>query len=404
MDAAFALISGISGLLIGGGVAYVSTRRRPLPELPPVQVRSDDDLFATIDASPLAALVAGMHDQVLHANQAAVASGLVAGERILRRPLLDAVRRVRVSGRAETVPVTIPRGVGVPDTVLTGVVSALADGRIVAFGIDPQPQTRVDSARRDFVANVSHELKTPIGAISLLAEAIQQASDDPDAVTHFAERLSGESRRLGEMVGQIIDLSRLQSLHALTDTEVVTAGELVGEALSRVQVRSDARAITIVRSGDPALEVEVQVSRVVDAIANLLANAVAYSERGGRVIVESHAGSVNGHPDVEIAVTDHGIGIRPEDQERIFERFYRVDYARSRDTGGTGLGLSIVKHVAATHGGEVTVWSNPGQGSTFTLRLPAYREGEPREPLVEFTPEALDDHESAVDDAPQAGD
>jgi len=225
---------------------------------------------------------------------------------------------------------------------------------------------RVEAVRRDFVANVSHELKTPVGAMSLLAEALQDASEDPTAVRRFAGRLQHEAGRLARLVQELIDLSRLQGADPLPDASLVPVDKVVAEAVDRTRTAAAARGISIVRGGERGLTVSGSESQLVTAVGNLIDNAVHYSPEKTRVgvAVRSREGAV------EISVTDQGMGIADKDLERVFERFYRADPARSRATGGTGLGLAIVKHVATNHGGEVSVWSVEGSGSTFTLRLP----------------------------------
>ena len=220
--------------------------------------------------------------------------------------------------------------------------------------------------RRDFVANVSHELKTPVGAIRLLAEAVTDAADDPEAVQRFAGRMLTESDRLSKLVQQIIELSRLQGHDPLETPVMVDLDAAVATAVDTSAMEAAAKQIVVESRGEPGLEVFGSQEQIGAAISNLVANAVAYSNAGSRVVVTTRSEGSQ----VQISVVDQGIGIPAEDIDRIFERFYRVDPARHRSTGGTGLGLSIVKHVAATHGGDISVWSVQGQGSTFTLSLP----------------------------------
>jgi len=223
------------------------------------------------------------------------------------------------------------------------------------------------------VANVSHELKTPVGALALLAEAVLDASDDQDEVRRFSAKIMQEATRLGALVTELIALSRLQGaekLPELADTEIDV---VINEALSRSKLAAESVNIAINVDEPSGFVVPGDRSLLVTALTNLLDNAVAYSPPGSPVSVSRRL--VDGH--VEIAVTDRGIGIAEDQQIRVFERFYRVDKARSRATGGTGLGLAIVKHVAANHGGEVKLWSLPGTGSTFTLRIPAAAEPNP---------------------------
>lgn len=242
----------------------------------------------------------------------------------------------------------------------------------LVFAQDVSDQHRVDEVRRDFVANVSHELKTPVGALGLLSEAILAAAEEPDEVRHFANRMQIESTRLAHLVTDIVDLSRLQVEDPMQYAEPVEIENVIAEAVDGVRTTAAADQIEIVVGGycaDQVLGVEAQL---VTVIRNLLANAIAYSPSRTRIAL----GCQRRDGSVEITVTDQGIGIPASEQGRIFERFYRIDQARSRETGGTGLGLSIVKHVCQNHGGTVSVWSVPGEGSTFTVALPLLSEGD----------------------------
>jgi two-component system sensor histidine kinase SenX3 len=245
-------------------------------------------------------------------------------------------------------------------------VAPLTSTLVLALVEDRTRERRVETVRRDFVANVSHELKTPVGAIRLLAEAVGDAADDPVAVRRFAGRMLTESDRLTRLVQQIIELSRLQDDDPLDAPVVVSVDEVVAGAVDASAIDAHDRGITIATGGTEGLKIIGNDEQVRAAVANLVANAVAYSGDDSTVLVSAKPeGGM-----VEVSVVDQGIGIPSGELDRIFERFYRVDPARHRSTGGTGLGLSIVKHVAATHGGEIRVWSVEGQGSTFTLTLP----------------------------------
>lgn len=246
---------------------------------------------------------------------------------------------------------------------------------VVVFADDDSEQVRMEATRRDFVANVSHELKTPVGAMGLLAEALLESADDPESVRYFGQRVLSESARLGNMVTELIALSRLQGAEKLPDLEVVDVDDVVAEALRRSTVAAEAADITVHADAPSGLEVMGDRTLLVTALSNLVENAIAYSPKGTAVSVSRTVRGDN----VAIAVTDRGIGIAKEDQERVFERFFRVDKARSRATGGTGLGLAIVKHVAANHNGSIDLWSRPGTGSTFTLQVPAHFETVPLE-------------------------
>jgi len=219
--------------------------------------------------------------------------------------------------------------------------------------------------RRDFVANTSHELKTPVGAVSLLAEAIESAADDPPQVRIFATRLQAEANRLALLTSRIMNLSRLQAADELPQQDV-SIDEVVASALDAHAIQADSAGVEVMRGGARGLYVHGDAQVLSEAVGNLIANAIAYSPRGSSVGVGIKAVDRV----VEIAVTDRGIGIAEGEQDRVFERFYRSDPARARRTGGSGLGLSIVKHAVQRHGGEVRLWSRPGRGSTFTIRLP----------------------------------
>ncbi len=254
-----------------------------------------------------------------------------------------------------------------------------SDGHVAVILDDVTEARRVEAVRRDFVANVSHELKTPVGALHVLAEAVAVASDDPVAVRRFASRMTRESSRLARLVQEIIDLSRLQGADPMPDPRPVRVSAVLAEALDRTRLTASAREITIAVIGDSDFAVSGDEGQLATALANLLDNAVSYSPTGTRVVV----GVRRAGDTVELSVADEGIGIAERDLERVFERFYRADPARSRQTGGTGLGLAIVKHVATNHGGNVSVWSSEGAGSTFTIRLPLLRACVDADPDVE---------------------
>jgi two-component system, OmpR family, sensor histidine kinase SenX3 len=249
-------------------------------------------------------------------------------------------------------------------------VAPLGDEYILLLADDRTEITRTEAIRNDFVANVSHELKTPVGAISLLAEAVDEAADDEVAVRRFAARLHKESARLTALVQDIIELSRLQGADVVMQGRPVDVNTVLAEAVDRNKLPAEGKRIKISLGGHSDAMVHGDPDLLMTAFRNLIDNAIRYSPEGTTVGVgvRSRDGLV------QVSVTDQGPGIPQDEQDRIFERFYRVDAARSRQTGGTGLGLSIVKHVISNHGGEVTVWSQPGQGSTFTVRLPELEE------------------------------
>lgn len=328
------------------------------------------------------AIVLGDGDEVVKASSSAYALGLVRGGRLAIDDMLRLARTTRRDGEIRQVEMDIPKpGLTRPgnDPFAVSVRVAPLGSRLVLVLVEDLTEARrIEAVRRDFVANVSHELKTPVGALALLSEAVLDASDDPEAVRRFAGRMQIESTRLTSLVQEIIDLSRVQDDQQLPDPEPVAVDELVAEAIDRSRHQAAAKQITMVSGGTTGLHLHGNRGQLAAALGNLVENAVNYSTPRTRVAIAARTvagvddkGYADGSVLVEISVSDQGIGISEKDRERIFERFYRVDPARSRATGGTGLGLSIVKHVAASHGGTVSVWSVEGQGSTFTLRLPA---------------------------------
>ena len=365
------LLSLVLGALLGAGLAAVISwglnARRRMHERPPVV---DPEVAVVVDALRPPAVVVGPHDEVVCANEPARTLGLVRGGRIGIHQVLDQVRRARESGKASVHDVRLGSDLAGPARILTARVHPMERDAVLAIVEDHSAVLRADESKRDLVANVSHELKTPVGAMQVLAETLQAAADDPEAVRHFAGRMGVESKRLGELVGQIIELSRVQSDDPLLGAHVVSVDEVVAQAASRTHDALVGHEVSFSVTGDKGLTVIGDLDQLTNAITNLVANAISYSDRGARVAVTVRRVAQADDHWVEIAVTDNGIGIAPEEQERIFERFYRVDYARSRADGGTGLGLSIVKHVVAAHGGSISLWSRPGQGSTFTVRLP----------------------------------
>jgi two-component system sensor histidine kinase SenX3 len=257
-------------------------------------------------------------------------------------------------------------GLGRGPAVLLARATPVGDGTVAVLLEDVTEARRLEDVRRDFVANVSHELKTPVGALGLLTEALQDAAEDPVAVRRFAGQAQDEAQRLGRLVQELIDLSRLQGAERLPQAADVDVDRLVAEALDSTRTNASARSISLVVTGQQGLSLVGSERQLVTAIVNLLENAICYSGDGSRVTVSTRL--EDGH--VEVSVADEGIGIAGKDLERVFERFYRGDPARSRATGGSGLGLAIVKHIAANHGGTVSVQSIEGLGATFTLHLP----------------------------------
>jgi two-component system sensor histidine kinase SenX3 len=313
------------------------------------------------------AVVLDDHDTVVQASAPAYAMGLVRGTQLRSDELADVVREVRRDGQIRETELIVPRRNG-PDRNVTARIAPLGSRLVLALVEDRTKEKRVEAVRRDFVANVSHELKTPVGAIKVLAETVQVSADDAEAVQRFAARMIIESDRLSELVQQVIELSRLQADDPVDKPLALDVATAITLAVDTSAIDADRKQIAVLTDVEAGLRVLGNEEQITAAIANLVANAVHYSDPGSKVQVKAKAAD----DFVEVSVVDQGIGIPRAEIDRIFERFYRVDPARHRSTGGTGLGLSIVKHVAATHGGEVRVWSVEGEGSTFTFSLPAY--------------------------------
>ena len=324
-------------------------------------------------------IVVDRGDNVLLANPSAHTLGAMVGDRLATDALRQITHDALDSATIERVTVELRHGpLGREFTSVAVAAVPLGHdeiGRVSAVALlltDMTETRRLEAVRRDFVANVSHELKTPVGALTLLAEAIQSAADDPQAVERFAGRIQHEGQRLGRLVGELIALSRVQGADALPVVQPVPVERMFAEAIDRTRLAADRVGISLTASVPGGLAVLGDEVQLTTAVANLADNAVAYSGEGTRVVLSARAlpDDSDGAKLAELAVTDQGIGIAEADQDRIFERFYRVDPARSRATGGTGLGLAIVKHIVTNHGGSVHVWSSEGSGSTFSIRLP----------------------------------
>ncbi len=358
--------------LIGAGVAggavlawHVSDRQQHQPTAAPVEPAVPASVAAVLSVLRSSAVIVDDSDVVLKASAPAYAMALVRGTSLASAELAALVSEVRRDGQIRETELVMPRA-HAPARHVTVRVAPLGSRLVLALVEDRTRERRVESVRRDFVANVSHELKTPVGAIRLLADAVHEAADDPDAVRRFSDRMVIEGERLTRLVQQVIELSRLQGDEPLESPAPMSLDHVVRLAVDTSAIDADAKRISVVTGGETGLRVLGNEEQVTTAVSNLVANAVHYSEPDSTVLVTSKG--IDGF--VEISVVDQGIGIPRVEIDRIFERFYRVDPARHRSTGGTGLGLSIVKHVAATHGGDVRVWSVEGQGSTFTLTLP----------------------------------
>lgn len=361
------------GIAVGAiGVGSYRVSQRQMDEADTVEVESQGlspDALTILTSLPTISIVLDDQGRILRAGAAAFSKGLAKGNGLAHPALISLVERVRTTGHPQFEEMQLPRSTmdssGLLDFHVH--VSPLPRGLSLILVEDMTLQRRNEASRRDFSANVSHELKTPVGAIRLLAETIAEDPSDAQTVAHFAPKLLRESERLSNLVQDIIDLSRLEAPDPLASPSLVDIDEVVAQALERESVTAQGARIELL--GPPSASAALvwgDAGMLVTAIRNLVDNAIRYSPPGTRVSV----GVERGDDLVSIAVVDSGIGICEEDQKRVFERFYRVDPARSRNTGGTGLGLSIVKHIASDHGGTVTLWSKPGRGSTFTLVLP----------------------------------
>jgi two-component system sensor histidine kinase SenX3 len=366
----------VLGAIIGGGavVAVIAAARRGRMAVEVASTSVPDGVDQVIQVLESAGIVLDPSNTVIAASPRAASLGLVWNRALVHSRMVELVDRARRAGEPISEELELARGpLGDAALHLSVRVARLGSRYILLLAEDRTESYRLDAVRRDFVANISHELKTPIGAIGLLGEALGHAADDPVQVRRFAEQLAKESARLASLTQEIIELSRLQAKDALLHPDIVDIDHVISAAIDQNRVLADAHRITLVGGGQKGLRVWGDEAMLITAVHNLVHNAVQYSPTPSRVgIGVSESGDV-----IEIAVTDQGIGIPEDELDRVFERFFRVDQARSRTTGGTGLGLSIVKHVVQNHGGDVRVWSQPGRGSTFTIRLPRIVEPAP---------------------------
>lgn len=382
------LVAGVAGLvgLIGGLATGLAIRfseaalGKTPPPATPQPATLPPGIASVLSVLPSSAVVLDGDDRVLRASSAARAFGMVSGDRLMVEELLAMARLVRRDGEIRENEIQVGHGRHDSRWFAVRVAPLGTHGLVLVLAEDLTELRRVESIRRDFAANVSHELKTPVGALLLLAETMETAADDQEAVLRFAGRMQLEAARLSSLVQDLITLSHVQGDEPLAHDKPVKLDIVVADALDRSRLAAENRTIELAHGGTSGLMTKGDEELLVTALRNLVDNAIAYSPEGTRVAVST---KVDGRH-IELSVTDQGIGIPERELERIFERFYRVDPARSRQTGGTGLGLAIVKHVATKHGGEVIVWSREGSGSTFTLRLPLL--DNPSEQPVEATP------------------
>lgn len=368
------ILAAVAGLIVGvaATVAWTGAARRRATAATPPEPAVPEAAAEVLSILSNAYVVLDSSGDVRRASPLAYSYGIVRATggdypRLANRTLIELATDVGRNGGFRDERMTLSRSHGSDgDAVMEIRMGSLGSHGVLLLAEDLTRADRVEATRRDFVANVSHELKTPVGAITLLAETMEDAADDPDAVRRFADRMQMESRRLSHLVQEIIELSRVQGTSALVEAAAVDIDDVVSDSVAASRNLALGSGVEISVGGDTGLRVYGSQNRLTTALSNLIANAIVYSESGTRIGIS--VGRASGM--VEIAVKDQGIGIAAEDLSRIFERFFRVDKARSRSTGGTGLGLSIVKHIASDHGGDVTAWSQVGEGSTFTLRIP----------------------------------
>ena len=359
------------GVILGGTIVYslISAKSKP-DQQNPSSNSSRNLLLKLIQSLPDIVIWVDGDNKIKYASEVALSLNIAREDKIQ----IDALETIILMARKidETLirKVKAKRPLGIAKLNLDTWVMRLERGEVLLWAQNNSIVGRVETVRRDFVANISHELKTPVGALSLLAEAIEEAGKDSESVQKFAKRIGPETKRLTNVIQDIIDLSQVQSDDPLATANPVEVSRIINDSVDAIQLLADLHSVEIVQVSEPDVKIVGDEYQLVMAIRNLLTNAITFSPVNSRITVGA---KLKGRV-VEITVSDQGMGISLENQSRIFERFYRVDPARSRSTGGTGLGLAIVKHVCENHGGEVSVWSVQGQGSTFTMKFPQMEE------------------------------
>ena len=370
------------GLLIGGALTYLWMKKSSIGESSNLIPDSSKDLLLKlIQSLPDIVIWVDRENKIKYASDVALSLNIARDEKIQIPELENLISAAREIDDPIVKKVKAKRPLGIAKLNLDTWITRLEQGEVLLWSQNNSVISRVEDVRRDFVANISHELKTPVGALSLLSEAIEEAGKDSEAIQKFAKRIGPETKRLTNVIRDIIDLSQVQSDDPLASANAVEIDKVINDAIDAVQLLADLHSIEIIQVNAPDVKIVGDYYQLVMAIRNLLSNAITFSPVSSRITVGANL--KNGV--VEITVSDQGIGISLENQSRIFERFYRVDPARSRTTGGTGLGLAIVKHVCENHGGEVSLWSVPGQGSTFTLKFPQMEEENSFENKKEFS-------------------
>jgi two-component system sensor histidine kinase SenX3 len=372
----------ILGIVLGGFLTYLFISYQRKPEIFNASSNSSRSMILKlIQSLPDIVIWVDGDDKIKYASDVALSLNIARDEKIQIDSLEELISMARKVDEPITKKVKAKRPLGIAKLNLDTWVMRLERGEVLLWAQNNSIVSRVETVRRDFVANISHELKTPVGALSLLAEAIEEAGKDSETIQKFAKRIGPETKRLTNVIRDIIDLSQVQSDDPLASATPVEVDRVINEAIDAVQLLADLHSIEIVQVKSPEVKIIGDEYQLVMAVRNLLSNAITFSPVNSRITV----GAKLKDGVVEMTVSDQGIGISLENQSRIFERFYRVDPARSRSTGGTGLGLAIVKHVCENHGGEVSVWSVQGQGSTFSMKFPQMEEESINENKREFS-------------------
>ena len=370
------------GALLGGTTIYFLVKPKNQPEQQsPTSNSSRNLILKLIQSLPDIVIWVDGDNKIKYASEVALNLNIAREDKIQIDALETLISMARKIDEPLIKKVKAKRPLGIAKLNLDTWVMRLERGEVLLWAQNNSVVSRVETMRRDFVANISHELKTPVGALSLLAEAIEESGKDSESIQKFAKRIGPETKRLTNVIRDIIDLSQVQSDDPLASANPVEVDRVINDAVDAVQLLADLNNVEIAQVNEPDVKIVGDEYQLVMAIRNLLTNAITFSPANSRITV----GAKLKDGVVEITVSDQGIGISLENQSRIFERFYRVDPARSRSTGGTGLGLAIVKHVCENHGGEVSVWSVPGQGSTFTMKFPQMEEESIIESSKEFS-------------------
>ena len=370
------------GALLGGATIYflINTNNKP-EQQNPTSNSSRNLILKLIQSLPDIVIWVDGDNKIKCASEVALNLNIAREDKIQIDALETLISMARKIDEPLIRKVKAKRPLGIAKLNLDTWVMRLERGEVLLWAQNNSVVSRVETMRRDFVANISHELKTPVGALSLLAEAIEESGKDSESIQKFAKRIGPETKRLTNVIRDIIDLSQVQSDDPLATANPVEVDRVINDAVDAVQLLADLNNVEIAQVNEPDVKIVGDEYQLIMAIRNLLTNAITFSPVNSRITV----GAKLKDGVVEITVSDQGIGISLENQSRIFERFYRVDPARSRSTGGTGLGLAIVKHVCENHGGEVSVWSVPGQGSTFTMKFPQMEEESVIENSKEFS-------------------